>query len=151
MFVTVNRNYFSKQHQTLDHSSGEVWRFLRGTDKILKFCLDEFLLHRLIQDRMLCACVCVRVRACACASPAHGSFGPTFSATFVKSKLPDRGTVVLLAYKIFSPSLASVFLVVVPLFGSGVVCFTAQLGDARCSRCSTLLSYLCCQAYGGVA
>jgi hypothetical protein len=63
--------------------------------------------------------------------------------------LPDRGIAVVLACQTFFPALVSISVVLVPLVGSVVVCLTGQQGDARHCRCSTRLSSLCCQAYGG--
>jgi hypothetical protein len=45
MILSVNSYYFLKQRQPVDLCNGEVWCFLRGTDLILKYYLDELRLQ----------------------------------------------------------------------------------------------------------
>jgi hypothetical protein len=42
----VHRKYFLKEHQLSDLSNGEVLCCLGGTERILKYCLDELRLER---------------------------------------------------------------------------------------------------------
>jgi hypothetical protein len=46
MILTVNSDYFLKLHQPVDFCNGEVLCFLRGTDLIIKYYLDELRLQK---------------------------------------------------------------------------------------------------------
>jgi hypothetical protein len=53
MILTVNSDYFFKQHQPVDLNNGEVLCFLCGTDCILKYYLDKIRLQRINFTRTL--------------------------------------------------------------------------------------------------
>jgi hypothetical protein len=46
MILSINNDYFLKQHQPVDLWNGEVLCFLSGTDWILKYYFEELLLQR---------------------------------------------------------------------------------------------------------
>jgi hypothetical protein len=50
MILSVNRDYFLKQHQSVNLCNGEVLSFLCGTDWILKYYVDELWLQRVKRD-----------------------------------------------------------------------------------------------------